>query len=376
MTSIHQSSQNKVAIVYDWFDSWGGAERVLQTFHEMFPQADWYTSWADSRLRWYKDFGNINTSFIQKIPLIRSHRTLSIPLYPLAFEGFSFSNYETVISVTSSFAKGIITHPDTKHICYMLTPTRFLWSAKKDYVTKGTSQFMKQYLHYLKEWDIIAAQRPDKIITISKTVQDRVTEYYNRESDVIYPPLDHSYWEGVLRKADTPSDSLPNSYYLVVSRLRPYKKVDMAIRAFNSLENENLVVVGSGNKKYAEYLHSLARPNITFLQDLEDHELAFLYGHAKGLIMPQEEDFGYTALEAKLCTCPVIAYNKGGATETVIHEKTGYLFAQQSPQGIIEAVENFTPMAYTVQRHLQMASDQEMTRFSKESFIKKFRINL
>lgn len=376
MTSIQTSSQPKIAIVYDWFDSWGGAERVLQTFHEMFPHADWYTSWTDSKQRWYKDFGNIQTSFIQRIPFVRSRRTLSTPLYPLAFEGFNFEGYDTVISITSSFAKGIITHPDTQHICYMLTPTRFLWSARKDYITKGKSQIIRPYLQYLKDWDLVAAQRPDKIITISKTVQNRVTEYYNRESDVIYPPLDHEYWEGVLRKADSPSESLPESYYLVVSRLRPYKKVDMAIRAFNSLQDENLIVVGSGTKKYTEYLHSLARPNITFLQDLEDHELAFLYGHAKGLIMPQEEDFGYTALEAQLCTCPVIAYNKGGATETVKHEKTGYLYDTQSPQGIIEAVENFSPMAYTVQRHLQTASGKEMRRFSKESFIKKFRTHI
>ncbi len=373
MTSTKTSSAN-IALVYDWFDSWGGAERVLLTLDEMFPHAHWYTSYIDYKdAPWARDLTSVHTSFIHSLPFIRKSRLLSAPFYPMAFENFDFSAYDLVISVTSSYAKGIITKPSTKHICYMLTPTRFLWSKKKDYLKDSTRKLVRPYTRYIQEWDKQASQRPDSIIAISKTVQDRIKETYERDSSVVYPPFDTDYWEGTLRKAQRPAGDIPSSFYLLVSRIRPYKKVDIAVRAFNSLKEENLVVVGSGRKKDVAYLKSLAQQNTCFLENVSDHELAYLYSHAKGLIMPQEEDFGYIALEAQACTCPVIAYNKGGATETVKHKKSGYLFNDQSSTGILEAVENYEKLAYTIQRHLQKAGLDEVRPFDKSSFITKFK---
>ena len=363
----------KIALVYDWFDSWGGSERVLLTLDQMLPDADWYTSYVNfDTAPWAKDLTSVHTSFIHQLPFVRKSRILSAPLYPFAFESFDFGAYDLVISVTSSYAKGIVTRPETTHVCYMLTPTRFLWIKEKEYLREGSLALLKPYTDYLKNWDQVAAERPDNIIGISQTVADRIGAVYERTADVIYPPFDIEYWELTLRRAEKPSGEIPSSYYVVVSRLRPYKKVDLAIRAFRKMNDKNLIVVGSGSNKDLTYLKSLAGSNITFMNNLTDHELAWIYGHAHGLIMPQEEDFGYTSLEAQICSCPVISFNKGGATETVKHGLTGYLFDTQSARGIREAVEKFEPTAYNIQRHLQKAGTHEVQPFAKETFINTF----
>lgn len=367
----------KVALVYDWMDSWGGAERVLLQLHRMLPHADWFTSFLHrDGARWANDITDIKTSFIQDIPFIRRSRRLSTPLYPYAFESFDFNGYDVVISITSSYAKALVTQPETSHVCYMLTPTRFLWESENAYVDKSVKTLIKPYLKYLKEWDYVAAQRPDQIIAISETVSKRIKKIYKRSSEVIYPPFDISNWEDTLRNAQMPAQGLPDSYYLLVSRLRPYKKVDLAVKAFSHMKDTHLVVVGSGRSQDVQHLKNIAGNNIHFISNLTDNQLAYTYGHAQGLIMPQEEDFGYIALEAQVCSCPVIGFNKGGATETVKHKKTGYLFDSQSVQGIIEAVEKFQPMAYTVQRYLQKKSSDEVRQFAQESFITKFNSHL
>src|SRR3989338_7774346 len=185
----------KTAIVYDWIDKWGGVERLLLTLSEIFPDADFYTSIYDPiKAPWAKDL-NIKTSYMQRLPdKIKKNRILSIPFYPFAFENFNFNNYDLVISVTSSFAKGIITKPETKHICILLTPPRFLWLYSHLYIPADYQSLFWGYLQYLKKWDLAAANRPDKIISISKTVQKRTKKIYNRDSEVIYPPFDFSYW--------------------------------------------------------------------------------------------------------------------------------------------------------------------------------------
>ena len=374
MTSTQKSLEHKkIAIVYDWMDSWGGAERILLQLHAMFPNAEWYTSFVNRDVAtWAQDIHSVHPSFIQSLPFLRRSRLLSTPLYPIAFEGFDFGEYDIVISVTSSYAKGIITRPGTLHISYMLTPTRFLWIREKDYFGKTARALLSPYIKHLQSWDTIASSRPDHIVAISQTVADRIRDVYKREADVIYPPLNTKYWVDVLRNSKPPAGGLPESYYLTVSRIKPYKKVDLAVKAFKRLKDENLVVVGSGSAKDIRKLKRMAGKNVYFLSGLSENELAYVYGHAQALIMPQEEDFGYTALEAQLCSCPVIAYKKGGATETVKHTRTGYLFDDQSARGIREAVEKFKPMAYTVQRHLQKESTQEVQSFDQETFVKKF----
>ena len=186
----------KIAIVYDWIDKWGGVERVLLVLHEMFPKATFFTSvYNPLRAAWAKRL-KIKTSFMQGLPgFIKKQRIISTPLYPFAFESFNFNEFDLVISVTSSFAKSIITQPGTLHVCYLLTPARFLWSHEKDYIRSPLARFLLGgYLDYLKSWDKTSAQRPDKIISISGAVKNRAKKYYGRDSGMIYPPFDTDYW--------------------------------------------------------------------------------------------------------------------------------------------------------------------------------------
>jgi len=364
----------KIAIVYDWLDKWGGVERILLTLHEIFPQADFYTSYFDEKEAfWARDL-NIKTSFIQQIPsFIKKSRTTSLLFYPFAFESFNFNNYDLVISATSSFAKAIITQPKTFHFCYLLTPTRFLWSHESDYLSTAKKKLIRSYLNYLKNWDKTVAQRPDRIVSISQTVADRCRRYYGRESEVIYPPFDIEYWNMIRSKVKSQNSKLQlksQKFFLVVSRLEPYKKVDLAIDTFNKMSNLSLVIVGKGSQE--KKLRKLAGNNILFLNNLNDEELAYLYSKARALIMPQEEDFGYVALEAQFFGCPVIAYKKGGATETIKDGETGLFFNRQSVESLKRTVERFNKIGYNLRYKTSKFGDN-VERFNKTKFMEKFK---
>ena len=358
----------KIAIVYDWIDKWGGVERVLLTLHEMFPKAIFYTSYFDGKnASWARNL-KIETSFIQKLPkIIRGRRIVSLPFYPYVFESLNLNEYDLVISITSSFAKSVITKPDTFHLCYLLTPIRFLWSHENDYFPSSTKKkIVNPYLNYLKKWDKIVSQRPDQIISISKTVADRCKKYYGRESEVIYPPFDKEYWDKINSKPQLKTQN----YYLVVSRLERYKKVDLVIKTFNQLQNLNLIIVGKGTEE--NKLKQMAGKNIQFVKDLSDEELSCLYSQAQALIMPQEEDFGYVALEAQFFGCPVIAYNKGGATETVIDGETGLFFNKQSVDSLTDALERFDKISYNLRENTVKFGWKNTEKFNKDRFIENF----
>ncbi len=360
----------KIAIVYDWIDKWGGAERVLLTLKEMYPTADFYTSYCDyEKAPWAKQF-HFKTSFISKLPnVIKSNRTLCVPLYPFAFESLNFSTYDMVISVTSSFAKSVVTRPDTHHVCLMLSPTRFLWDQPEAYKSKldRIISFL-QYSVYLKRWDYIAAQRPDKLIGISKLVSRNIGTYYHRDAEVLYPPFDINYWNEL--KPTTISTLRSRAeYYLVVSRLEQYKRIDLVINMFNNLAKK-LIVVGTGSQ--LARLKNIAGKNITFIESVTDQELAEYYSHAKALIMPQKEDFGYTALEAQFFGCPVISYQESGVAETILPNITGILFAHQSEKSLTEALEKFETMYYTLAISAKKDGPKQAEKFSKDIFIKKF----
>lgn len=370
----------RIAIVYDWIDKWGGVERVLLNLHEMFPHATFYTSYYDSQsASWAKDL-NIKTSFIQYLPnFIKRSRILSLVLYPYAFESFDFSEYDVVISVTSSFAKGVITKPHTKHICYLLTPTRYLWIYPEEYLkTSLQKTFGRIFLQALRKWDFIAAQRPDAYISIAQVVADRCEKIYKRKSAMIYPPFDFDYWNNILlqmksdelRKNSKFSALENKKYFLVVSRLEQYKKVDMVIKAFNARENDTLVVVGKGTQK--DYLQSISKQNIVFIEDISDEELAYLYLNAHALIMAQEEDFGYVALEAQFFGCPVIAFGKGGALETVVQDKTGFFFNQQTEDSLCKALDSFHMLSYNLNLTTKNEGKHHCEKFKKEHFQAKF----
>lgn len=328
----------KIAFVYDWADKWGGVERILLRLKQLYPDASWFTSYVDEQAApWAKQFG-FKTSFIQHLPFwVRKSRILSFVLYPLAFESFDMSSYDIVFSVTSSFAKGVITKPGTIHICYLLTPTRYLWSHHNDYLTFWKRCILFPLFSWMRKWDKVAAYRPDHIYSISHNVQKRCLTYYGRDSRVIYPGFNYEYWSRMKKisiNATKDSQSLldkytlkGNSYYLVVSRIEPYKKVDLVVEAFHKMQDRKLIIVGKGSG-----LGKLVRAsnnNILFIQNISDEQLAQLYTFARACIIPQEEDFGYVALEAQTCGCPLIAYKKGGVLETLIsHPSHKYLMTQ------------------------------------------------
>ncbi|MDH7476427.1 MAG: glycosyltransferase [Microgenomates group bacterium] len=360
----------KIAIVYDWIDKWGGVERVLLELSKLFPQADFYTSYYDEKkASWAKNL-NIKTSFIQKLPkFIRRRRTLSLPFYPFAFESFNFNSYNLVISVSSSFAKSVITKPGTLHICYLLTPTRFLWLYPELYLSRLIQRIGSWYFNYLRKWDFVAGQRPDRIIAISKTVADRCKKYYKREAEVLYPPFDKYYWERV-QHSKFNLKRLTFKYYLIVSRLEPYKKVDLAVNVFNKRKDLNLIIVGEGTEK--EKLKQIAGENIKFLGKATNEELAKLYSEAEALIMPQEEDFGYVALEAQFFGCPVIAFKKGGAVETVSEGKTGIFFDHQNEKSLSQALERFKTMSYNLRYQTVKTGRENTENFATSIFKKRF----
>lgn len=361
------NSQLKTAIVYDRVNKWGGAERVLLTLHEMFPEAPLYTSVYDEKnAEWAKVFPKIYTSFLQKFSFIKNKHELLGWIMPLVFEQFNFDEYDLVISVTSESAKGIITKPNTHHVCYCLTPTRYLWSGYNEYFQNKLLMFLtKPIINYLKSWDRIAGNRPDKIIAISTEVQKRIKKYYDRDSEIIFPPssnLDRK--NSFLRVSSKTSHSFllnPDSkYFLVVSRLVKYKKVDIAIKVFNKL-NLPLVIVGVGSGE--KYLKSIANKNIKFVGKVSDEELFSYYKQAKALIMSQDEDFGIVAVEAQSFGIPVIAYKSGGAIDTVIDERSGIFFDKQTEESLTLAVEKFGKMKFN-----KVELQNNAKRFSKSEF--------
>lgn len=354
----------RVAIVYDRVNKWGGAERILLALHEMFPEAPLYTSvYNEKGAPWAKVFPKIHTSFLQKIPFARGNHEFLGTLMPLAFESFDLKGFDLIISATSEAAKGIITRPPTKHICICLTPTRYLWSHYdlyfKDTVFKGVAS---PFVDYLRKWDKIAAQRPDALVAISTEVQKRIKKYYSRDSTIIFPPVDVEKFEIRNSKLETnPKSQIQNpNYYLIVSRLVPYKRVDLAVEAFNRL-GWPLVVVGVGRQ--ANSLKLKAKSNIKFVGQVSEKELIEYYRSAKALIMPQEEDFGIAAVEAQAAGTPVIAYKKGGALDTVIPGKTGIFFEEQTVSGLIKTIEQFNHRVIKPDDCIKNAQ-----RFSKEKF--------
>lgn len=334
----------KLAIVYDRVNKWGGAERVLLELHKIWPDAPLYTSVYDGkRASWARVF-DVHTSFLGYIPFASSHHELLASCTPLAFENFSFDQYDVVISVTSAEAKGIITKPHTCHICYCLTPTRYLWSGYQSYLEQPglgawdglTRTLFPRIVSPLREWDLRAAQRPDYYLAISKRVKNRIQTYYNRKVEgVIYPPVN------ILSRL---SGSKASGYYLAVSRLVGYKRMDIAIDACNKLQLP-LIIVGDGLDK--SRLQSLAGPTIRFVtRHLTDDELALYYGSCRSLIITAEEDFGITAVEAISLGVPVVGFSQSGVAEVVKDGKTGILFRSQTAKSLIGALEKLDSLRF------------------------------
>lgn len=358
------AKSQRVALVYDRVNKWGGAERVLLALHELFPKADLFTSVYDKKGgSWARVFPQIHTSFLQQIPFAKRNHEYLAPLMPIAFESFNFSDYDLVISVSSEAAKGIITNGHTVHISYCLTPTRYLWSGYDNYFAKSLLKTLSSpAVAYLRHWDQMAAQRADHMIGISSEVKSRIKQYYKRDSKIIFPPVEISKFSSSKKSKKEPE------YFLLVSRLVKYKRVDLAVEAFNKLKLP-LVIVGTG--KQEKYLKKIAKKNIKFVGQLTDLQLQSYYSGARALIFPQFEDFGLVAVEAQAAGIPVIAYDKGGARDTVIHGKTGVFFEAQTVDSLIKAVKTIDKIKFNRENIYENAQ-----RFSKERFLQEFKLYL
>ncbi|MHB1354979.1 MAG: glycosyltransferase [Anaerolineae bacterium] len=321
----------RLAIVCSWLNQYGGAERVLEVLHSMYPETPFYTSVYLPNALPAKDRGwDIRPSFVNRLPLAKTKPQFYLPLYPQAFEQFDLRSYDTVLSVTSSFAHGVLTTPQTRHICYCLTPARFLWNYPAYVEREGIGRLVRWllpfYLTRLRMWDRLAADRVDEFIAISRTVQQRIAKVYQRESTILYPPVQ-------IGELATPQ--IPEDYYLIVSRLIPYKRIDLAVQAFNQL-GLPLRIVGEGRDRAK--LKAMARPNIQFLGYCSDEQKKQLMARCKAFIFPGEEDFGLAPLEAMAMGRPVVAFAAGGALDTVADQKSGVFFAQPTPESLAQAV--------------------------------------
>ena len=318
-------SSKKIAIVYDWVVKWGGAERVLLVLHEMFPEAPLYTAVYDPVYApWARVFPKVYA------PKIRLNHKLFAWLFPIIFESYNFDDYDLVISVTSFAAKGIITKPKTRHICYCLTPTRFLLSHVEHYKTK----LLGPLFSYLKYWDKMASNRPDYLVAISQTIQKRILNYYQKDSDIVYPPVDTDYF--------IPVKNPKNDYFLMVGRMESYKNGEKIVEVFSHLD-EKLIIVGSGSQE--NKLRTRAFKNIFFVGQVSDEKLREYYQNCKALIFWHEEDFGITPVEAMSCGKPVIGLDRGGVSETVINNKTGLLISSESHE-LINAIKSFDSSSF------------------------------
>ncbi|MFC1645355.1 glycosyltransferase [Patescibacteria group bacterium] len=355
----------KIALVHDYLVQYGGAERVLECFCEIFPHAHIYTIVHDEKLMhgFFSD-KKIHTSFLQKFPFAKKRHRIFPMLMPLAVEQFDFSDYDVVLSDSSSYAKGIITGPDTLHVCYMHTPMRYAWDDCQKYTREFSfPDFIKKlvpfFVSYLRIWDRVSVDRIDKLIANSKFVAKRISKYYQRESTVINPPvsIDKFYIEK--------DESKKGDYFLIVGRLLAYKRVDITIKAFNEL-GLPLKIIGRGPE--IKRLQKIAGPNIEFLGRVEDDDLPKYYAECRGFVFPQEEDFGIVAIEAMASGIPLIAYKGGDIVENMEDGKTGVFFERQTPEGIIEAIRRFEKENYDSE-YIQSISK----RFDRDKFKREIR---
>ncbi len=327
------------AIVHEWFLDYMGSEKCVESFTNLYPDADIFALidfLNESDRKKILKGKKATTTFIQKMPRAKKSHRSYLPFYPIAIEQLDISDADIVLSSSHSVAKGVLTNSKQLHICYCHTPMRYAWDLYHQYINASGLQrgikgkIAKYFLHKIRIWDYISSQRVDHFIANSKYIARRIEKNYGRRADVIYPPVDVDKFTVKESKDD---------YYLVVARFVPYKKVDVAVKAFSKMPDKKLIVVGSGPDKVK--LKEVAAQNVEFLGYQSDEELVNLMQRAKAFIYPAEEDFGITIVEAQAAGTPVISYGIGGASETVVDGKTGILFTEQTVSSLTSAIERF-----------------------------------
>src|SRR3989339_615725 len=339
----------KVALVHDYLNIYGGAEKTLQVFCEMFPEAPIFVLSAEKTLT-DKFFpgAEIHTSFLGRLsPFWQRRKKLFTPFLPVAIESFDLSEYDLVLSSSSAFAKGALTPPQTLHISYVHTPMRFVWDWYFNYLyEKGSvpQNFLGRSLarlgmHYLRMWDKESSLRPDFLMANSLTTQGRIKKYWGRDSFILYPPVELEKIKQ--RKKPLADDETKEDYFVVVGNLSPFKKVDLAIEACNRL-GRKLLVIGEGKEK--KNLQKISGPTIKFMGSLSDEAVYYFVERARAFLMPQVEDFGIAAVESITLGTPVIAFKMGGATESVKEGVSGIFFEEQGADSLVNAIKKFDEM--------------------------------
>jgi len=362
----------KIAIVHDWLVSLSGAERVLFELHNMFPEAPVYTLFHNKKFTSkYLPKAEIRPSFLQRIPGIARTYKYFFFLMPTAIESLDLSNFDLVISSSAVFSKGLVLKPKTRHICYCYSPTRQIWDLHSESQKSNVEGQVLERIakHFLRLWDRQASDRVDQFVAISNHVADRIKKYYRRDSIVIYPPVILNNEQTTMNKKMLITHcSLPENYYLIVSRLYKHKNIDIAIEAFEKL-NLPLVVIGTG-PEYKNLRSKIKdrKSKINFLGFIPDEELPYYYQNCRAFIMPQEEDFGITSVEAMSYGKPVLALKKGGATETVVEGVTGEFFDDPIPEALADGMrrlnENYSK--YNIDKIKSQSQKFSVERFREE----------
>ena len=349
----------RVALIHDWLNGMRGGERCLEALCEVYPEAHLYSLFHEKgKLSPTIEALPSRTSFVQRLPFVFRKYRHYLPLFPVAIEQFDLRAYDLVVSLNHCVANGVITRPQTCHIGYTFTPMRYAWDLYQEYFGGDRLHGFSRYIipacmNYLRMWDIAASKRVDYFVAISEHVKKRIAKHYRRSADVIYPPVDTEFY--------TPGIAAPkDEFFLIVSAFAPYKKIEIAIEAFNRL-NQPLKIIGQGQDE--KHLRAIAKPNIEFLGALSDEAVRDHYRRCRALIFPGEEDFGIVPLEAQACGSPVIAYAQGGVLETTLQRETAIWFAEQTPEAIIAAVQEFEKRSFSA-----TVIREHACRFGKKRF--------
>lgn len=356
----------KTALIHDWLVTLGGAEKVLESIYEIYPSPIFTLVKNDRNLiGTIFEKANIKTSFIQKLPKAKTFYRNYLLFFPLAIEQFDLSEYDIIISSSHAVAKGVLTNSNQLHICYCHTPIRYAWDLYHKYLnetgfSKGLKGFLTKFiLHYIRIWDLTTVNRVDYFIANSKYVAKRIAKIYRRQATVIYPPVDIDKFEVFTKK---------ENFFVTASRIVPYKKIDLIVEAFSQIPDKKLIVIGDGPD--LKKIKRKAGKNIEFLGYQPFNNLKYYLQRAKAFIFAAEEDFGILPVEAQACGTPVIAYGRGGVTETVIENKTGLFFKEQSVESLINTIKHFEKVE---DRFDPLEIRKNAERFNKERFKKEFK---
>ncbi len=357
-----------IALAYEWYQSYAGAERVNAQIIESYPKIDLFSliDVMPEEERAFLKGKVVTTSFIQSLPFAGKYFRHYLPLMPYAIEAFDFSSYDIVISSSHAVAKGAITGPDQLHICYCHSPIRYAWDLQHEYLagsgilSKLKGMAAHYLLHRIRNWDVVSANRPDRFIANSRFIARRIEKLYRRSADVIHPPVDVEQF--------TPAGTR-DDYYVSACRLVPYKRVDVIARAFADMPDKKLVIIGDGPDRKKIEAIARGKANITMTGHVDAETLHHYVCHARAFIMMAKEDFGIAPVEAQACGVPVMAYGAGGALDTVIplsqKNATGLFVHSQTPEALKEAVAQMESAGKKISSE---ACRENALRFSEERF--------